>query len=692
MRLTPTRGTHPAVRAAIAVAGVGCALLSHTALAAASWQRAAPVDNGAPYGVSTKDAVAVGSNGMASILFFQQPSGGSGLSGTPFMIRRSAGAATAWSAPEPVTTDAGEVNGFSRPQLDAQGDGGTLGAFAFNPSGGGTDTVATRWPAGDAAPGAAGQMVCTSGGTPECATADPDVALDGDGNGYAVGSTLGGANGDVLFARTDPSTGAWEPAEVLAQGFYPQVAVDGSGDVVVTYQRADTSTPFVVIDRLYAKRQLVGDPGFGSEHQISGPNTVGGVTAVTIDGAGDATALFVEDSVPSIGPLPNAGVVQAVRWAHDSPAPDPEQQVSASASSEGNATAPSLAGNPQGDLIAAWQANNGPEGAIYAAGFSAGQWSSPEQLSPQDTNDSYSRPQVAIDSNGVATVVYDDTTPPPTSTTDVLAQRQLPSGVWYSPRSIGSQMPGAGSVVGDSVHIAAARPGQADVAFIQSLGGTNRLFARRFVDTTPPDTTTSGGPSGPTKDSTPTYHFASNEAGATFMCRIDSAAYAPCTSPHTTAPLANGSHNFYVRAVDAAGNSDPTPASRSFKVDTHAPSSQASAAASTHSSPFTVRYTTSDPSPSTGLAAVELWARRPGRSYSKVATDTTPNATRVFHYAPASGAGTYRFFTRARDHEVAPRVADGVQTGMVVAMSGFNVGCSMSTRPGGPQCAASEVT
>jgi len=661
MRWT-THSARLVVRAAIAVAGLGCGLLLPANLATASWQAAVPVDNGGSFGASTKDAVAAGSNGLASILFFQQPPGGSGLSGTPFMVRAPAGVAPAWSVPAPVTTDAGLVNGFSRPQLAAQDGGGTLGAFALNPSGGGTDTVATRWLAGDPAPEAAGQMLCTSGGSPECATADPDVALDGDGNGYAVGSTLGGANGDVLFARTDPSTGVWEPAQVIGQGFYPQLAVDGNGDVVVTYQRADTSVPLVVNDRLYAKRQLVGDPSFGSEHQISGPNTVGGVTAVTIDGAGDATALFVEDSAPSPGPLPNAGVIQAVAWGHGNPAPDAEHQVSAAASSEGNATAPALAGDAQGRLTAAWQATNGPAGAIYAAGYSAGQWGSPQQLSPQGTSDSYSLPQVTTDSNGVATVVYDDTTPPPSSTTDVLAQRELPNGLWFAPVSIGSKRPGAGSVVGDSVHIAGPRPGQVDVAFIQSLGGTNRLFARRFVDTTPPDTTTSGGPSGPTKDSTPTYHFATNDAGATFECRIDSGAYAPCTSPHTTAPLADGHHTFYVRAIDAAGNPDPTPATRNFRVDTHAPSSQASAPSSTHSSPFPVGYTASDPSPSTGLAAVELWARRPGHGYSKVATDATPNATRVFHYTPAAGVATYHFFTRAKDkagnYERAPASAD----------------------------------
>ncbi len=46
----------------------------------------------------------------------------------------------------------------------------------------------------------------------------------------------------------------------------------------------------------------------------------------------------------------------------------------------------------------------------------------------------------------------------------------------------------------------------------------------------------------------------------TFNCSLDAAAFAACTSPQTYSGLTNGSHTFQVRAVDAAGNVDPTPA------------------------------------------------------------------------------------------------------------------------------------
>jgi hypothetical protein len=89
-------------------------------------------------------------------------------------------------------------------------------------------------------------------------------------------------------------------------------------------------------------------------------------------------------------------------------------------------------------------------------------------------------------------------------------------------------------------------------------------------DSIPPNTTITAGPTGPTNDNTPTFSFTS-EAGATFECRVDAAAFASCGSPFTTAALSAGGHTFEVRAIDAALNPDPSPASRAFVVDTTAP-------------------------------------------------------------------------------------------------------------------------
>jgi hypothetical protein len=85
-------------------------------------------------------------------------------------------------------------------------------------------------------------------------------------------------------------------------------------------------------------------------------------------------------------------------------------------------------------------------------------------------------------------------------------------------------------------------------------------------DSTPPDTTITSGPSGTVATSAVTFEFSSSEAGSSFECRLDGAAWAKCASPRDQSRLANGSHTFDVRATDAAANADPSPATRTWMV------------------------------------------------------------------------------------------------------------------------------
>ena len=91
-------------------------------------------------------------------------------------------------------------------------------------------------------------------------------------------------------------------------------------------------------------------------------------------------------------------------------------------------------------------------------------------------------------------------------------------------------------------------------------------------DTTPPETTITGGPAdgSSTTATTASFSFAASEA-ATFQCALDGGAFTPCSSPAAYSGLAEGSHGFAVRATDQAGNVDPTPATRSWSVAASAP-------------------------------------------------------------------------------------------------------------------------
>jgi hypothetical protein len=76
------------------------------------------------------------------------------------------------------------------------------------------------------------------------------------------------------------------------------------------------------------------------------------------------------------------------------------------------------------------------------------------------------------------------------------------------------------------------------------------------VDATPPETAIAAGPP----------FVLVSEVGATFECSLDGAAFAACASPFTPPSPSPGEHTLAVRATDAAGNTDPSPAVRAFTV------------------------------------------------------------------------------------------------------------------------------
>jgi uncharacterized repeat protein (TIGR01451 family)/MYXO-CTERM domain-containing protein len=94
---------------------------------------------------------------------------------------------------------------------------------------------------------------------------------------------------------------------------------------------------------------------------------------------------------------------------------------------------------------------------------------------------------------------------------------------------------------------------------------------RWTVDSTPPETSITSGPPPLGNATSATFAFSSNEAGVTFECQIDAGGFSDCLSPVTYSGLAEGSHQFRVRARDPAGNVDPTPAEYAWVIDLTVP-------------------------------------------------------------------------------------------------------------------------
>jgi Bacterial Ig domain/Bacterial Ig-like domain len=204
---------------------------------------------------------------------------------------------------------------------------------------------------------------------------------------------------------------------------------------------------------------------------------------------------------------------------------------------------------------------------------------------------------------------------------------RVDGGSWNSctsPRSLASL--GAGS------HIF-------DVRATDQAGNTDASPASYTwtVDLTPPNTTIDTNPSNPSGNTTPTFTFSSSESGSTFECRLDGGSWSTCTTPDTVSPaLADGSHTFQVRATDPAGNTDGTPASYTWIVDTGPPNTTIDSSPADPSNDATPSFTfSSSESGSTFECRID------GGSWTSCSSpETVP---------PALSGGSHTFETRATD-------------------------------------------
>jgi hypothetical protein len=142
------------------------------------------------------------------------------------------------------------------------------------------------------------------------------------------------------------------------------------------------------------------------------------------------------------------------------------------------------------------------------------------------------------------------------------------------------------------VRVAAAAD-HAGVAVWETTGGNGEVHLARIApvpgappdaeppeaeppDTEPPDTFITAGPSpGATVTTAPTFEFTASEHGVRFECSVRPAqlddqagpAWVPCTSPYRAPGFGFTAIRFRVRAIDAAGNADPTPATQEYISD-----------------------------------------------------------------------------------------------------------------------------
>jgi hypothetical protein len=99
--------------------------------------------------------------------------------------------------------------------------------------------------------------------------------------------------------------------------------------------------------------------------------------------------------------------------------------------------------------------------------------------------------------------------------------------------------------------------------------GTSVVYAWK-VDLTTPSASLTLHPDDPSPGKSASFRYSSNEAGSKFECRLEplEAAFASCnTQPRLYSNLADGGYEFFLRAIDAAGNVQSVPTVFAWTVD-----------------------------------------------------------------------------------------------------------------------------
>jgi hypothetical protein len=108
---------------------------------------------------------------------------------------------------------------------------------------------------------------------------------------------------------------------------------------------------------------------------------------------------------------------------------------------------------------------------------------------------------------------------------------------------------------------------QGDSAHLKSEGSTQvKVSASSGPKGAAPNTKIVKKPQAKTTSRRARFTFTSDQPGSQFQCKLDKKPFKACRSPFKAKKLKKGRHLFEVKAVNAAGVADPTPATYRWRI------------------------------------------------------------------------------------------------------------------------------
>lgn len=546
-------------------------------------------------------AIARPASGLASVGALRAAVDAAGDAVVVFTATDAAGADPTRAHVYALTRRAGATSWAGPIQVSPDGATGASPDVALDPAG----NAVVVW-AADSYQGAVNSRYLAANGTLEAvqslANADaspmtgrPRVALDGQGRATVVAVFEGASTFVRAAQRAAGAQGAWTAAALLqtSEAAYPYpgdagVAVNAAGDALVWWQLRSAGYAHVVRGAYHARSAAAN--AFGAVADIGADPYGINRTSVSVPAGGGALALVNGDSArltrlfdPVTGTWSDAA--GAGSW-----------------TSATTRSVPAFAFAPDGTAVAAWsQSPSGTAPAVVRVARRApgGAWA---ELAPatshtgSDTATDVTPLGVGIDDEGnVAAAwnrdagtsreshvgLYDAGAPAGSATVPSSADVGSAAGMTasFADRMSATAISwdfgdGTAAATGASVSHVYARPGSFTVkATATDAAGNATTVTRTLVanDVTAPETAIAG-PSLTNRDPVPAVISGTDNVTAaadlTFACTLDGT---PVSCVGGLSGIGEGAHTLTAAATDAAGNTDPTPASYAFTVDRTAP-------------------------------------------------------------------------------------------------------------------------
>jgi methyl-accepting chemotaxis protein len=367
----------------------------------------------------------------------------------------------------------------------------------------------------------------------------PQVVVDSSGNATAVWHQSDGVRENIWANRYVVGSG-WGVAQLIetdntGAALYPQVAVDGSGNVTAVWYQSDGFRYNIL-----ANRFVVGS-GWGIAQLIETDNSGNAMyPQVAIDGLGNAIVVWLQYDGARYNVCSNR-YVRGSGWGI-------AQLIETDNS--GSAMYPQVAADGQGNAVAVWNQNDGVRDNIWANRYVVGSgWGVARLMETNNLGPAYD-PQVATDNQGNAIACWSQHDG---LRYDITANRYAVGSGWGVPQII--------EVIssGDARYpqVATDDQGNAIAVWQQVDGIRTNIYSNRYIapDITPPSLALSNPTDGMTTDTLLVTVSGTTEPGVFLSVNGILAAVENNGSFSCKIALEEGSNTIVVTATDSSGNS-----------------------------------------------------------------------------------------------------------------------------------------